>query len=186
MTSSWPGVRRTSARSPRATGSPSTTALPGTTGAELLARLQAPSPEPYWRDRPDTGTDEIFFLTTLDRAQEFIDAVEAASAALPEPVRGIGVYLQPIHQGAGLHCELILPFDRARPGAEAAVRELKRTASRAVFERGAYFSRPYGEWAAMAFGADPATADLTRTVKGIFDPRNVMNPGKLCFPASVG
>jgi FAD/FMN-containing dehydrogenase len=55
-----------------------------------------------------------------------------------------------------------------------------------VFEAGAYFSRPYGEWAAMAFGADPETAELTRTVKGIFDPNNVMNPGKLCFPATVG
>lgn len=160
--------------------------LPGITGPDLLTRLQAPSPQPNWRDRPETGSDEVFFLTTLDRAPELIGAVKAASAALPDPVSGIGVYLQPIHQGAGLHCELILPFDRARPGAEAAIRELKQTASRAVFERGAYFSRPYGEWAAMAFGADPATADLTRTVKGIFDPLNVMNPGKLCFPATVG
>jgi FAD/FMN-containing dehydrogenase len=160
--------------------------LPGTTGAELLARLQAPSPEPYWRDRPETGTEEIFFLTTLDRAQEFIDTVEAISAAMPEPVRGIGVYLQPIHQGAGLHCEFILPFDRTVPGAETAVRELKHAASRAVFEQGAYFSRPYGEWADWVFAADPATASLTRTVKGIFDPNNVMNPGKLCFPTAVG
>jgi FAD/FMN-containing dehydrogenase len=160
--------------------------LPGTTGAELLARLQAPSPEPYWRDRPETGTEEVFFLTTLDRAQEFIDTVEAISAAMPEPVRGIGVYLQPIHQGAGLHCEFILPFDRTVPGAETAVRELKHAASRAVFEQGAYFSRPYGEWADWVFGADPATASLTRTVKGIFDPNNVMNPGKLCFPTAVG
>jgi FAD/FMN-containing dehydrogenase len=161
-------------------------ALPGSTGPELLARLQAPSPQPYWRDRPQTGSDEIFFLTTLDRAPELVGTVAAASAGLPEPVTGIGVYLQPIHQGAGLHCELILPFDRGRPNEEAAVRELKHTASRAVFERGAYFSRPYGEWAELAFGADPATTALTRTVKGIFDPKNVMNPGKLCFPAVVG
>ncbi len=105
---------------------------------------------------------------------------------MPEPVRGIGVYLQPIHQGAGLHCEFILPFDRRTAGAEQPVAELRTTASRAVFEQGAYFSRPYGEWADWVFGADPATAALTRTVKGIFDPNNVMNPGKLCFPAAVG
>jgi FAD/FMN-containing dehydrogenase len=160
--------------------------LPGTTGPELLARLQAPSPRPFWRDRPDTGSEEVFFLTTLDRAPEFVATAASMAGALPDPVTGIGVYLQPIHQGAGLHCELILPFDRRRPGAEASVRDLKRSASRAVFDRGAYFSRPYGEWAAMAFGADPATTRLTRTVKGVFDPKNVMNPGKLCFPASVG
>jgi FAD/FMN-containing dehydrogenase len=160
--------------------------LPGIAGRELLARLQAPSPAPYWRDRPETGSEEVFFLTTLDRAPEFVATVASLAAALPDPVAGVGVYLQPIHQGAGLHCELILPFDKRRSGAKAAARDLKRSASRAVFERGAYFSRPYGEWAAMAFGADPATAALTRTVKGVFDPRNVMNPGTLCFPTTVG
>jgi FAD/FMN-containing dehydrogenase len=151
--------------------------LPGTTGPELLARLQGPSPEPYWRDRPGTGSEDVFFLTTLDRAPEFVATAASMAAEHPDAATGVGVYLQPIHQGAGLHC---------RPGAEAAVRDLKRSLSRAVFDRGAYFSRPYGEWADMAFGADPATAELTRTVKAIFDPRNVMNPGKLCFPTTVG
>jgi FAD/FMN-containing dehydrogenase len=148
----------------------------------MLRLLQAPAAEPSWKDRPATGTDEIFFLTTLDRAPAFVATVMAMGEERPEPVTGIGVYLQPIHQGAGLHCELILPFDRPDPASEAAVHALASQAAIALFRQGAYFSRPYGEWADLVFDADPPTARLARTVKAIFDPNNVMNPGKLCFP----
>ncbi len=149
----------------------------GTSGPAMLTRLQAPSPEPYWREGPSGGTDEVFFLTTLDRACDFIETAEAALGG-PDAASDMGVYLQPIHQGAGVHMELLLP----RAGGPGRV----ATVARAVFEHGAYFSRPYGEWADWVFAADPATTALTRTVKGIFDPNNVMNPGKLCFPASAG
>ena len=112
--SSWRGARRTSANrdTPRAKRP---RRPPRASRSGLLARLQAPSPEPYWRDRPGTGSEEVFFLTTLDRVPDFLAATEAAAAAGPAPVPDIGIYLQPIHQGAGLHCELILPFDRAVP-----------------------------------------------------------------------
>ena len=151
-------------------------AIPGATGAELLARLQAPSSQPCWREQPSGRIAGVSFLATLDRAVEFI---ETAGAALGGPVAAadMGVYLQPIHQGAGLHIELLLP---------GALATQEHAVARAVFERGAYFSRPYGEQAAWVFDADPATAELTRTVKGVFDPRNIMNPGRLCFPATVG
>ena len=46
---------------------------------------------------------------------------------------------------------------------------------------GAFFSRPYGDWAAMAYGQATTTTILHRKVKNIFDPGNVLNPGKLCF-----
>ena len=58
---------------------------------------------------------------------------------------------------------------------------LREAASVALSDRGAFFSRPYGSWADMAYGKDPATAEALRKVKKIFDPNNVMNPGKLCF-----
>ena len=47
--------------------------------------------------------------------------------------------------------------------------------------QGAYFSRPYGIWANMVYKADARTTVVTQKVKDIFDPNNVMNPGKLCF-----
>ena len=46
---------------------------------------------------------------------------------------------------------------------------------------GAFFSRPYGENAGMIVNRDAATTDVLHTFKKIFDPNNVMNPGKVCF-----
>jgi glycolate oxidase len=46
---------------------------------------------------------------------------------------------------------------------------------------GAYFSRPYGEWADPVYNRDAAGCDALRTVKKIVDPNNVLNPSKLCF-----
>ena len=45
----------------------------------------------------------------------------------------------------------------------------------------AYFSRPYGIWADMVYNSDARTTTVTQKIKQIFDPNNVMNPGKLCF-----
>jgi FAD/FMN-containing dehydrogenase len=54
-------------------------------------------------------------------------------------------------------------------------------ASEELLKQGAYFSRPYGIWANMAFNRDAQTTAVLKKIKGIFDPNNIMNPGKLCF-----
>jgi len=46
---------------------------------------------------------------------------------------------------------------------------------------GAFFSRPYGPWAKIAYSRAAETNILQRKVKKIFDPNNVLNPGRLCF-----
>ena len=46
---------------------------------------------------------------------------------------------------------------------------------------GAFFSRPYGENARMIMNRDAATVEVLKKLKQIFDPNDVMNPGKLCF-----
>ena len=50
-----------------------------------------------------------------------------------------------------------------------------------LLKQGVFFSRPYGIWSDMAYSRDPQTTTVLKKVKGIFDPNNVMNPGKLCF-----
>jgi FAD/FMN-containing dehydrogenase len=97
------------------------------------------------------------------------------------PVPDIGVYIQPVHQGVGCHCEFILPFDRENEAEVLRTRELFRDASLRLFDQKAFFSRPYGIWARLVYNADAQATIVTRKIKGIFDPNNVMNPGKLCF-----
>ena len=59
------------------------------------------------------------------------------------------------------------------------MRELYAKASEDLINKGAYFSRPYGIWADMAYNRDAQATILLKNVKKIFDSNNVMNPGKL-------
>jgi FAD/FMN-containing dehydrogenase len=155
--------------------------VPRCDGGELLDLLLNPSAEPYWKLRYRGGSQEIFFLTTLDRTPGYVTTVDAAAGEQQYPVSDIGVYIQPVHQGVGCHCEFILPFDRENQAEVHRAAALFRDASRRLFSEGAYFSRPYGLWADMVYNADARTTFVTRKMKEIFDPNHVMNPGKLCF-----
>ncbi|UCD59250.1 MAG: FAD-binding oxidoreductase [Candidatus Hydrogenedentota bacterium] len=48
-------------------------------------------------------------------------------------------------------------------------------------ENGAFFSRPYDLLAGEICNRDAASRESLRKLKRIFDPNNIMNPGKLCF-----
>jgi FAD/FMN-containing dehydrogenase len=156
-------------------------AIPGCRGGELLDLLLKPSTEPYWKLRYKGGAQEVFFLTTLDKTPGYVTAMLAAANDHRYPATDIGIYIQPVYQGVGCHCEFILPFDREDETEVARTEALFRDASLRLFEQKAYFSRPYGIWARLVYNADAQTTIVTRKIKGIFDPNNVMNPGKLCF-----
>jgi FAD/FMN-containing dehydrogenase len=61
------------------------------------------------------------------------------------------------------------------------MRELFTRASEDLDRQGAFFSRPYGIWAEMAYRRNAEHTRVSRTVKELFDPNNILNPGKLCF-----
>jgi FAD/FMN-containing dehydrogenase len=157
------------------------TSIEGCRGDDLLEQIHRPSAEPYWKLRYKGGSQEIFFLTTLDKTPGFITSMNSVAAERRYPISDIGIYLQPVHQGVGCHCEFILPFDRNDQAEVMRAEALFRDASHRLFEQKAYFSRPYGIWADMVYNADPMTTTVSKKIKGIFDPNHVMNPGKLCF-----
>ena len=102
------------------------------------------------------------------------------------PPADLGVYLQPQHQGVAIMSSSSLPFDPEDAGRGRARARFHDEASARLIGDGAYFSRPYGSWAAPVYDRDPASTAALRKVKRIFDPNGIMNPGKLCFPAFVG
>ena len=156
-------------------------AIPGAGADEVLEALLNPSREPYWKLGCRGGCQDIFFLTTLDRTPEFARAMLSAAEGYGYPASEIGVYIQPVHQGASCHCEFSLPFDPSDPKEVTKVRTLFNRASEELLKQGAFFSRPYGIWASMAYNRDAQTTVVLKKIKKIFDPNNVMNPGKLCF-----
>jgi FAD/FMN-containing dehydrogenase len=93
----------------------------------------------------------------------------------------IGIYIQPVHQGASCHIEFNLAFNRNNPGELSRMQELYVKASEQMLKQGAYYSRPYGIWAGMAYNQDAQTTQVLKKIKDIFDPWHIMNSGKLCF-----
>jgi FAD/FMN-containing dehydrogenase len=156
-------------------------AIQGCRGGEFLELILKPSPEPYWKLRYKGASQEIFFLTTLDKTPAYVTTMVSAANEHQYPAPDIGVYIQPVQQGVGCHCEFVLPFDRQNRAEVLKTQALFRDASLRLFRQKAFFSRPYGIWADMVYNADAQTTIVTRKIKEIFDPNHVMNPGKLCF-----
>ena len=124
---------------------------------------------------------EIFFLATLDKAPMFIAAVAATAARRGYPVPEIEIYVQPQHQGVSHHIEFAFPYQAGNGAAAERVKALIDELSQELIDKGAYFSRPYGGWSDLIYARDAVSTEALRVIKGIVDPANVMNPGKLCF-----
>jgi hypothetical protein len=93
----------------------------------------------------------------------------------------LGAYIQPVVQGTSYHCEFNLFYDPENGREVNRVRDLSSLAVKELMAKGAFFSRPYGESTRMIVNRDAASLSVLSKLKRIFDPNNVMNPGKVCF-----
>jgi FAD/FMN-containing dehydrogenase len=155
--------------------------LPNVTPAEIASAFWRCSGEPYFKFRAKGACQDIFFLTTLDKAPQFVSTVFSIAERLKYPASDIGVYVQPQHHGVSQHVEFNFPYDPCDDKVARKVKQIYDEASAALIAQGAYFSRPYGLWAGMVYSRDVSATRVLRTVKHIVDPKNVLNPGKLCF-----
>jgi FAD/FMN-containing dehydrogenase len=149
--------------------------------AEMLKIVQRPSAEPYWKLRGKGACHDIFFITTYEKLEGQISVMYELANEFGYPATDIGVYLQPIVQGANCHCEFNLFYDPENPTELERVEELASFAVTSLMATGAYFSRPYDKSARMIVNRDAAYVEALTRVKEIVDPNKVMNPGKLCF-----
>lgn len=158
--------------------------IPGAPGLEarLMDRLSGPCDSaPYWKLRPRGGCRDLFFLTPLSKAPDHVALMADLAARADWPESDLGCHIQPTIQGRACHVEFNLLYDPADAAHCARQRNLFPSASQALHDAGAFFSRPYGPWSEIVYRNDPAGVAALRKVKAIFDPNNVLNPGKLCF-----
>lgn len=153
-----------------------------TKGSDVLNNMYNPPDDIYWKLQVKGECREVFFTTTLDRCQEFYDAVLNAANEVEFPHDQIGSYIQPIVQGTNTHCGFDLYYSIADTDATEGVLSLIAKAQTKLLKMGAYFSRPYGLVTNLVYKqAPPVTIDTMRRVKSIFDPNNILNPRVLCF-----
>ncbi|HEX2988132.1 MAG TPA: FAD-binding oxidoreductase [Chloroflexota bacterium] len=160
------------------------TTLPGAEGREdaVLATLsEAYCREPYFKLGPRGSCRDIMYLSPPSKVADLAGIVEGLRAKHEFPRESVGAYLQPCVQGRGYHCEFELFCAEDDPIEMARVRGLFFDASEALMAGGAFFSRPYGPWSDMVYSRYGEGVAALRKLKGIFDPNNILNPGKLCF-----
>jgi FAD/FMN-containing dehydrogenase len=155
--------------------------VPGVNSLKLLQALGEPCREPFWKLRHRGSSADIFFLTTLDRSPEYVSLMHAEARETGFPAADIGTYIQPVQQGRSCHVEFNLTFNPGNGSEVARARRTFEQASKALMSKGAFFSRPYGVWAELVRDQCVENVAALRKVKHIFDPNNVMNPGKPFF-----
>jgi FAD/FMN-containing dehydrogenase len=153
----------------------------GVSANEILRAVQQPSGEPYWKLRYRGACQDIFYLTLYDKLEGQIGVMNELAEKSGYAASDLGVYIQPVVQGTSYHCEFNLFYDPENPSELNRVKELSTLAIKNLMAKGAFFSRPYGENAGMILNRDAATVAVLNKFKKIFDPNNVMNPGKVCF-----
>jgi len=151
--------------------------MSGISADRILKSVSRPSAEPYWQER----CQDLFFLTTLDRVERFVKIMYAVADKNALPDADIGIYVQPMVQGTSCHCEFDIFYNHEDAAQSAKAKKVYEEASIALLNAGAYFSRPYGALADIAYQKDAEMTAALRKVKGIFDPNNILNVGKLCF-----
>ena len=155
--------------------------LNGLNRKKMLGSLKNMTDENCYKNNIKGGCKEIFFITPLHETDQYIEIVYNVCSRGEWRINDIGIYIQPIVQGTSCHIEFQFYYD---PENELEVHKtniLTGEAVKALIRAGAFFSRPYPEWADDVYRSRPDNVNQLKKIKSIFDPANIMNPGKLCF-----
>lgn len=152
-------------------------------GRKILFLLRKPWPGelPYWKNRYKGGCQSLFFIARPNLAKKFIDQVRQIASQYDYPISDIGGYFQPIEHNRACHLEFNFFYNPNNPIEIKKVRSLYRESIIALLNEGAFFSRPYGEIAPIVYERAAGYTMTLKRVKRLFDPKNIMNPGNLCF-----
>ena len=140
-----------------------------------------PADKKYWKNSLRGACQEIFFICRPGKVKDLVAVIDDVAAKNDYPIADIGKYIQPIEHNRASHVEFCLFYDPENEQEKAQIAKLNREAIVALMEKGAFFSRPYGEAAAIVYDRAANYTMALKRVKKVFDPKNIMNPGNLCF-----
>jgi len=149
--------------------------------ATILEKLRnLPADGSYWKNSFTSSTQDIFFITTMDRAADFADIALTHAACYGFNINQVGIYLQPLERGRACHLCFSLPCDLGSEAERQNIKSLYLELSEQLMTEGAFFTRPYGPWADMVYRRTTTYTNTLKELKKIFDPNHILNPGKLC------
>lgn len=158
------------------------TDFPGAPGKKKVFEklLRQPWPEhiPYWKLRENRRSQTISFHTTLERIPEFHWSISNRFGDLGEEM---GCYIQPIERARACYCEYGFSYDPSDSKDMGQARQFYSDLNKFLYQKGAFFPRPYGIQSEIVYSRNAQYSATLKDLKGIFDPNNIMNPGKLCI-----
>jgi len=161
------------------------TTLPGITAVEKrmpqMLRQPWPKDRTYWKHASKGGCQDLMFMTTLERAPRFMPAITEIANRHQYPANDIGCYIQPVENGRACQLEFSFYYDPNDKVEVERIRNIYAESVAKLLDLGAYFNRPYGIVANMAYSRDGDYTALLKRLKKLFDPNHVLNPGNLCF-----
>ena len=159
--------------------------LPGVpaVGRKLLSMLRNPWPTDkiYWKNISKGGSQNLFFIARPSSVPLYVDTVEKMAAQYGYPISDIGIYIQPIEHNRACHTEFTFFYNPASSSEKARIADLYQNAALALLNQGAFFTRPYGKLASTVYERASSYTVALKRLKKVFDPKNIMNPGNLCF-----
>ena len=119
----------------------------------------------------------IPFICIARQLPMFRQVLAQLTAAFKYDANNIGQLLLPV-EPASFHFQYSFYSDPSNQQEHMLVKKFYDTLSETLIKMGAFFSRPYGNWAAMVYNKANGYKELIKEIKEVIDPDNIMNPGK--------
>ena len=159
--------------------------LPGMLGAErripnmLLSHW--PKDKTYWKHAYKGACQDITFITTLERVEDYLPIVFLVASKYDYPISNIGGYIQPLQDGHACQVQFNFYFDPDDEAEREVIKAIYLDTAAALIEEKAYFNRPYPLIANVVYRKHGEYAALLKRFKKHFDPNGILNPGNLCL-----
>lgn len=137
-----------------------------------LENLTAPMTEQLDQPWMAASENHTAFFTLFSRLNELDGEVDHAAASARIPADEVGKVFVSFDCGRAVYAV----YDWFHEGLDA---EWVETLNVALSDLGACFDRPQGKLARKIYGSIPNHLRVLKRIKGILDPWNIMNPGRI-------